>query len=259
MKKPQQYAGFTLIELLVVIAIIALLLSVLLPGLKKAKDYSKRVICATRLKQIGTAMKMYADANDELLPSGGEDSHGYALYRGDKPEYTDASGKLIPLRLALLYENDYIDVPEIFYCPGNRLALYKYESYTNPTPWGTLPQAYNTLNNSNQWVRMGLTYFPTEREAKINASTGAPGPASKFIRLNTNIPYITDVLHGRSNLSHQNNKIYAVNSLYADVHVSFCNDQNVFGLSVWDRFDNGMSGLSYEEYYYTVFVAIGSR
>ncbi len=60
--------GFTLIELLVVIAIIALLLSILLPGMTKAKEMARRMICGTGLRQIGLSLGMYADENDEKYP-----------------------------------------------------------------------------------------------------------------------------------------------------------------------------------------------
>lgn len=53
--------GFTLIELLVVIAIIALLLSIIMPALNKAKEMSRRVICSNQLKTIGTANQMYTE------------------------------------------------------------------------------------------------------------------------------------------------------------------------------------------------------
>jgi prepilin-type N-terminal cleavage/methylation domain-containing protein/prepilin-type processing-associated H-X9-DG protein len=54
--------GFTLIELLVVIAIIALLLSVLIPSLRKAKDYAKQIVCLNNCKTFGMANVMYANA-----------------------------------------------------------------------------------------------------------------------------------------------------------------------------------------------------
>lgn len=63
MKK--RFRAFTLIELLVVIAIIALLISILLPSLSRARELSKRLVCASNLKGIGTSAKIYANDNSE--------------------------------------------------------------------------------------------------------------------------------------------------------------------------------------------------
>jgi prepilin-type N-terminal cleavage/methylation domain-containing protein len=89
--------AFTLIELLVVIAIIALLLSILLPSLKLAKEKAKNILCKTNLKSYHLAMTLHLNDNDSKYPDsytslingsgGGCQWHNKDVDPGINPEY----------------------------------------------------------------------------------------------------------------------------------------------------------------------------
>lgn len=69
--------GFTLIELLVVIAIIAILAAILFPVFAKARAQAQKATCLNNLKQIGTAISLYAQDNEHRYPLGVDSSGNY--------------------------------------------------------------------------------------------------------------------------------------------------------------------------------------
>lgn len=85
-----RWRGFTLIELLVVIAIIALLISILLPSLSRARELAKRTVCASNSKAIGTSNKIYANENEEswVVPTFNE-----GLIDSGGVQYADTGGQ----------------------------------------------------------------------------------------------------------------------------------------------------------------------
>jgi prepilin-type N-terminal cleavage/methylation domain-containing protein len=286
--KKKRKTGFTLVELLVVIAIIALLLSILIPAMNKAKESARRVLCGNGLRQVGSAIIMYANAYDQKLPADyylfpGQsnfsiEGHPYALYRDT---WKDATGKLVPLRFAYLYERKFIPEPKLFYCPNNKGWNYRYESYIDPMPWGSLPQKENYAppqgrGNGNQWVRMGYTYWPTDPDPmKFDEMTESPAEATKsYTNLNRTIPYASDTIWTRNGLSHKSGiktvtengqkKVVllnpGINALFKDSHVVFCSNRTLFAQRIWDLADppneNDPATVKYPELCYKIFKLI---
>ena len=71
LQKCRYKPAFTLVELLVVIGIIALLISVLLPALSKARQQANTTVCLSKIRQLAVAMIMYTDASKGFLPESG--------------------------------------------------------------------------------------------------------------------------------------------------------------------------------------------
>jgi prepilin-type N-terminal cleavage/methylation domain-containing protein/prepilin-type processing-associated H-X9-DG protein len=243
--------GFTLIELLVVIAIIALLLAIIVPSISKAKAYAKRITCSNNARQCGIVVNLYAQSNDQQVVPNYEIDTGkiadppafmpapFNSYMCYTPNQKKPDGTYKPFHLAVFYDQGYIQTPEVFYCPAQPRTTehyaipYYYDfyigqgdsaDYSNPAAhkknyqWGTVLPA-DTRGAGSALCRTSFNYW-VYGQRKLTKISGFK-------------PIIFDNIQEWEVVPHRKGRGISsipqgLSVLYADGHVSFCNDMTIF-------------------------------
>ena len=271
--------AFTLIELLVVITIIALLVSIVMPALNKARDNAKRVVCASNIKSIGQGLMVYTSSNRDKLPEALYNNTGSG---GTHMSYMmmmiDRNSSLKPIDriqdyygMGKLIEKKIIPTPEVFYCPaaptkraggsgGADSLAFTFKDYSDPYgfPWSPedminnmyVRSSYNYVPQSSKnfaWVNIsavGTAYSATDA---INDGGVVNGNKERFpqiakttTELTGRYAMLTEIIHGLDFLMHKTGKSSAgLNVMMGDCSVKFSNSQEAITSTLWDSNDLG--------------------
>ena len=166
--------AFTLIELLVVIAIIALLMAILMPALRLAKQQAATSVCLANTKNLALGWYMYMTDNDGRIMSsednGVEHNKNYVGWIGvprdpddnllsisqTNPPVTDED-EIRGIERGLLYP--YVKSPDIYHCPADNLRKSMYDG-TGVFVTYSIPRClYGVLNRSNALYNLQIKRF----------------------------------------------------------------------------------------------------
>lgn len=223
-KEPNSH-GFTLIELLTVIAIIGILASILIPVVGRVRESAKVAVCQSNLRQLGIAVHMYAEDNeDDVPPNIASDTLQKSTEMGTYVADGRSLGRLVGEQFGgRSGQASYIDTPELLYCPSLREEVY-----------ASAPAQYirpELLSKDNQIFRSGYIWIYQFNNSRANDS----------INREPTRPYVYDFgwrgNQFRSELSipsHEN----IINVLHIGGHVSArpLSEANTVGGSVYTTF-----------------------
>jgi len=213
--------AFTLIELLVVVAIIALLISILLPSLSRARELSKRTVCSANLRGIGQAMYIYAQDDPQIFPAIFQDTQAQSsnmylfnnnLHRSNIPSTTGIPSPTADLWSIVRANNT---TPKQFICPSTTDV---------PDPATDCTAYYDFLSISNLSYGYQFQHSPNRRPIGTSSEPTFPIMADANPYVKGGVPYNsvgpdrTSQFRGNS-VNHTNRE--GENILFQDGHVVF--------------------------------------
>jgi len=252
--------AFTLIELLVVIAVIAVLMSILMPAMRMAKEQSKRAVCASNLRGFGMAVFTYAADQDEKIPpafyqNGTSPYRCYMLFEIDVSKPWGQHIREVH-NLGRLYTENYIKTGKAYYCPSavkvaddGRVGGYYYDAYhdnQHPWPWINTHATHYSASSADN-VRSSYNYIPQAKRKKASVNGGDlefPVMAASTAELDAGAAMATDFFNNVNSLAHKKGLGGGggLNVLYGDGSLQFRNDSDAFDPILWQKSINVPEG-----------------
>lgn len=155
--------GFTLIELLVVISITALLMAILMPVLRSAREQARKAVCLAHVKSLITGVHVYAADYGGNIPAsidGMNASWNFVCWQTYDPPPRW-------INLGRLYGTKIITNPEIFYCPSQKnKILQNIHSDEDGVGWNWKSPTGNEERAISYMYGVGYIYSYTDRESR---------------------------------------------------------------------------------------------
>jgi prepilin-type N-terminal cleavage/methylation domain-containing protein/prepilin-type processing-associated H-X9-DG protein len=245
-------SGFTLVELLVVIGIIALLISILLPALSKAREQANKVACLSNLRQLGIAMISYCTDNRGNFPrpatSAKLDEDWIYWQAGREPK----DGRIVPYLGGSF-------LPRLFRCPSDS----EYNSHKNKfilsytinetmslaaqgiagvqpgnhgTHGGPAAGESKTSPNTPSTIKLTQIYRPAEKimiidESSTTIDDGCWAPENYTA---SSLSNVLSNRHDRATETAKNLNAGRGNAVFADGHADFIERAKAMDTAFWD-------------------------
>ncbi|MAE65766.1 MAG: hypothetical protein CMJ18_15970 [Phycisphaeraceae bacterium] len=119
--------AFTLIELLVVISIVALLIALIMPAVKRAREQARRAVCASNQRQLCIALHAYAADNEGHFPASHDHMNASLMFEVATPHSFEHQTDTWT-GIGLLYHHEYVTDPLLMYCPSQKYELFRFPS-----------------------------------------------------------------------------------------------------------------------------------